>query len=221
MISRVTPPPAAELDALHEASLHVLEQVGVAFPSRVAQQVLAAAGALVNADTGVVRLPRRLVEDALASAPRDVLLAGRDAAQDVRCDGADVRLTLDDCELFRQCGRVRAGLTVDEEHLMLDVVAEIGPGGHFLKSRQTRKHVRTGELYTPRHLLREPYESWSEGRAGGTGRADATRRAAEVERATAEVEEILIAHRPKPLPDGARDRIAAIVAAAGRELGGR
>ena len=32
-------------------------------------------------------IPPRLVEDALAAAPRDVLLAGRDPAADVRCDG--------------------------------------------------------------------------------------------------------------------------------------
>jgi len=29
-----------------------------------------------------------------------------------------------DCELFRQCRRVRAGLTVDDDHLMPDVVAD-------------------------------------------------------------------------------------------------
>jgi hypothetical protein len=40
-------------------------------------------------------------------------------------------------------------------------------------------------------------------------------------RATAAVEEILATHHPAPLPDGAEERIAAVVAAAGRELGGR
>jgi trimethylamine--corrinoid protein Co-methyltransferase len=92
---------------------------------------------------------------------------------------------------------------------MVDVVADVGPGGHFLRSRETRKHLRTGELYVPRHLLREPYETWS------------TARESEVQRAVAEVEAILVSHRPKPLPDGARDRITAVVAAGGRELGGR
>jgi hypothetical protein len=35
------------------------------------------------------------------------------------------------------------------------------------------------------------------------------------------VEEILSTHRPAPLPAGADGRIAAAIAAAGRELGGR
>jgi trimethylamine--corrinoid protein Co-methyltransferase len=49
-----------------------------------------------------------------------------------------------DCELFRQCRRVRAGMTVDDDHLMTDVVADVGPGGHFLKAKQTRQHMRSG-----------------------------------------------------------------------------
>lgn len=484
MRPRLTAAPPAELEAIHAASLRVLADVGVVFPSHAAQELLAAAGAVVDATTGVVKIPARLVDEALAAAPREVLLAGRDGAQDVRCDGRDVHLTLDgtgahtldhrtgvrrpstmqdladaaliadaapeigvvwnivsaadtpantqvldelvaclsntgkhvqgevqraaevpyvlgilaaasdegrwrperpffsivycpvpplqhepemldagialaragvpmcvysmglagatapvtlagavmqanaeilssivlfqlvrpglgciyvadtgvldmrsgvyaaaspesvlitqamaglarryqlplmatgftgdanefswmsgsdagmtglaaalvdpdllcgagmhagaqmlslpkillDCELFRECARVRAGLTVDEEHLMAGVVAAVGPGGHFLKARETRRFLRGGELYSPRLNLREPYEAWSAARAGATGRA------AEVERAVAAVEDILATHRPKPLPAGAHDRITAVVAAAGRDLGGR
>ena len=484
MIPRITPPPAAELDAIHEATLRVLADVGVTFPGPEAQGLLREAGAAVDADTGRVRIPPRLVEEALAAAPRDVLLAGRDPAEDVRCDGADVHLTLDgtgaytldhrsgqrrpstmqdladaslvadaapevgvvwnvvsaadappntqvldelvacltntgkhvqgevqraeevpfvmemlaaaaeggrwdparpffsvvycpvpplqhepemvgagialaregvpicvysmgltgatapvtlagavaqanaeilsavvlfqlvrpgvgciyvadtgvldmrsgayaaaapesvlitqamvglarrydlpvmatgftgdanelsfmsgsdagmtaltsalmdpdllcgagmhdgaqmlslpkillDCELFRQCRRVRAGFTVDAEHLMEDVVAAVGPGGHYLRARETRQFLRRGELLAPRLLQREPYEAWS------AARTAETRRAAEEQRAVAAVEEILATHRPLPLPAGADERIAAAVAAAGRELGGR
>ncbi|HEY5169593.1 MAG TPA: trimethylamine methyltransferase family protein [Thermoleophilia bacterium] len=484
MIPRITTPPAAELDAIHEATLRLLADVGVTFPEAGAQALLAAAGAAVDAETGRVRIPSRLVDDALAAAPRDVLLAGRDPALDVRCDGSDVHLTLDgtgaytldhrtgerrpstmqdladatlvadaaeevgvvwnivsaadappntqvlnelvailthtgkhiqgevqraeevpfvmeilaaateggrwdpvrpffsivycpvpplqhepemlgaglalaregvpmcvysmglagatapvtlagavmqanaeilssivlfqlarpglgcvyvadtgvmdmragayaaaapesvlitqamvglarrydlpvmatgltgdanefsfmsgsdagmtaltsalmdpdllcgagmqggaqmlslpkillDCELFRQCRRIRAGLTVDAEHLMEEVVAAVGPGGHFLRARETRQFLRRGELYTPRLMPREPFESWS------AARTAETRRATEEQRAVAAVEEILATHRPLPLPAGADERIAAAVAAAGRELGGR
>ncbi|HEY5388617.1 MAG TPA: trimethylamine methyltransferase family protein, partial [Thermoleophilia bacterium] len=95
MIPRIQMPPPAELDAIHAATMRLLEQVGVAFPNREAQGLLAAAGALVNAATGVVKIPAELVEGALATAPRDILLAGRDPACDVRCSGADTYLTLD------------------------------------------------------------------------------------------------------------------------------
>ena len=98
---------------------------------------------------------------------------------------------------------------------MEDVVAAVGPGGHFLRARETRQFLRRGELHAPRLLAREPYEAWS------AARTAETRRAAEEQRAVAAVEEILATHRPLPLPAGAGQRIAAVVAAAGRELGGR
>ena len=73
-----------------------------------------------------------------------------------------------DCELFRQCRRVRAGLTVDAEHLMEDVVAAVGPGGHYLRARETRQFLRRGELLAPRLMQREPFEAWSGARTAET-----------------------------------------------------
>ncbi len=62
MIPRITTPPAAELDAIHEAMLRVLADVGVRFPHAGAQAMPAEAGAAVDAHTGLVRIPPRLVE---------------------------------------------------------------------------------------------------------------------------------------------------------------
>ena len=111
-----------------------------------------------------------------------------------------------DAELYRQCRRAVAGMTVDDEHLMLDLVAEVGPGGHFLKARRTRRYLRGDELYSPRIMLREPYEAWS------------VERRDEFHRAAAAVDEILATHRPRPLPAGADAVFADVLAAAGREL---
>lgn len=484
MIPSIQQAPAAEVEAIHEASLRVLADVGVAFPDAGARALLTDAGAVVDEDSGVVRIPPRLVEEALAAAPRDVLLAGRDPKRDVRCDGSDVHLTLDgtgaytldhrsgerrpstmqdladaslvadaadevgvvwnivsaadappntqvldelaaivahtgkhiqgevqrpeevpyvleilaaaaaggvwdprrpffsivycpvpplqhepemlgaglalaragvpmcvysmgltgatapvtlagaalqanveilsaivlfqlarpgvgciyvadtgvldmrsgayaaaapesvllthaliglarryrlpvmatgltgdanessmmsgadgaaaalasmlmgpdllcgagmhagaqmlslpkillDCELFRQYRRVRAGLEVDEERLLEDLIARVGPGGHYLRARETRDHLRRGELLAPRLLQREQYEAWSAARPPGS--CDS----AEVRRAAAAVEEILATHTAPPLPAGAEARIAGVIAAAGRELAGR
>ncbi len=478
MRPRIGPPPSEETDALHEASLEVLERTGVVFPDPAARAVLASAGARVDEPTRVVRIPRRLVQDALAAAPREVVLAGRDPAHDVRCDGSRTVLTLDgtgaytldhvtgarrastmqdladaarvadaapeigvvwnvvsasdaqpttqvleelsaclrntgkhvqgevqraeevpyvmamleaasadgrwdparpffsivycpvpplqhephmsaaavalaregvpmciyamglagatapvtmagavmqanaeilsslvlfqlvrpglpciyvadtgvldmrtgmysaaspesivithamaalgrkyslpvmatgltgdandfgvmsgadagmtalaamlmdpdllcgagmhdgaqmlslpkillDCELFRRCQRVLEGMVVDEARLMTRVVDDVGPGGHFLKARETRTHLRAGELHVPELLLREPYETWS------VSRGD------EVERARAAVDGILSGHAPAPLPRGAEQRIEELIAAAAGELMGR
>ena len=114
-----------------------------------------------------------------------------------------------DCELFRRCRHVVAGLTVDGEHLMTAVVDSVGPGGHYLKARETRAFLRSGELHVPDLLLREPYDSWS------------VKRRNEVDRAVEAVDRILAEHRPAPLPEGAAERIGDIIAAAARTLGGR
>ena len=111
-----------------------------------------------------------------------------------------------DAELYRQCRRVLAGMNVDAEHIMAGLVAEVGPGGHFLKAKQTRQFLRGGESHVPRFMLREPYDAWS------------AQRTTEYDRACAAVDEILETHRPRPLPAGADAATAAVLAAAEREL---
>jgi trimethylamine:corrinoid methyltransferase-like protein len=69
--------------------------------------------------------------------------------------------------------------------------------------------MRSGELYLPELMLREPYEVWRDGKK------------AELGRAIEAVERVLATHRAAPLPAGADAKIADVVAAAGRELGGR
>ena len=131
MIPRIAMPPAAELDAIHEATLRLLAGVGVLFPDAGAQALLAEAGAAVDADTGLVRIPPRLVEEALAAAPRDVLLAGRDPALDVRCDGSDVHLTLDGTGAYtldHRSGERRPSTMQDlaDATLVADAAEEVG-----------------------------------------------------------------------------------------------
>jgi len=66
----------------------LLERVGMKFGAGKALGLLAAAGADVDRDTGVARLPRQLVAEALGHCRRDVLLAGATPDDDVLLDGA-------------------------------------------------------------------------------------------------------------------------------------
>ncbi len=72
-----------ERDFIHEKTLWVLENVGISFPSRRALDVLAAGGAAVDRERQLARLPRDLVAQCLSTAPREVLLAARNAAHDI------------------------------------------------------------------------------------------------------------------------------------------
>src|SRR3990172_12016115 len=44
-----------------------------------------------------------------------------------------------DCEIFSIVHKMIQGIVVDEETLALDAIAAVGPGGHFLAQKHTRK----------------------------------------------------------------------------------
>ncbi len=62
----------ADVERIHELSLQVLAETGILLHYPPARQLLAAHGASVDEARQVVRIPRQLVEQALASAPREV-----------------------------------------------------------------------------------------------------------------------------------------------------
>ena len=72
----------ADVRKVAEAAFAVLAKSGLVVYSPTAFALFRAAGAEVEAETGVVRLPRSLVEDAIASNPSSITLYSRDG----RCD---------------------------------------------------------------------------------------------------------------------------------------
>ncbi|NPV71156.1 MAG: trimethylamine methyltransferase [Firmicutes bacterium] len=82
-----------------------------------------------------------------------------------------------DNEVNGMVTRVLSGINADAEHLALDVIREVGPGGNFLAQVHTVKHLRK-ELYMPRLSDRRSYEEWIE-----SGSKDTRTRANEKARA--------------------------------------
>jgi trimethylamine---corrinoid protein Co-methyltransferase len=88
--------------AIHTAALEILERTGVKMENQRARQLLIDAGATAF-DTDWVRIPARLAEEALRSAPRRILLYDQtgDKAMDLRDDnlyfgtGSDTTFTID------------------------------------------------------------------------------------------------------------------------------
>ena len=78
---------ADELEAIHDASLEVLENIGINFLLPEARAVLAAAGARVENDGPRVRLDRGLVMEAMQSAPPEFVLHARNPAHNLRFGG--------------------------------------------------------------------------------------------------------------------------------------
>jgi len=81
-----------ELDALHQGTMEVLWNTGVAVYSAEARELFAAAGARIEDDL-VVKLPAYVVEDAVNSAPEIITLAGRTPDRDVSLGGSRVMFT--------------------------------------------------------------------------------------------------------------------------------
>lgn len=82
-----------ELEEIHYATLEVMEQVGIKVFCDEALEILDGAGAEVDRSTNTVMFPQWLVEDAIRSAPKKILLAGRDPKHDMICEGRRVGFT--------------------------------------------------------------------------------------------------------------------------------
>ncbi len=86
-----------EIRRLHTASLDVIENVGIRFPSKQALDIWEASGAIVDRSTSVVKVPGHIIEDALKLAPPKYTLAARRPEQDLPLDGNHVFLGTDGC----------------------------------------------------------------------------------------------------------------------------
>ncbi len=71
-----------ELYAIHCATLDVLKNCGVKIYSKEAQDIYDGGGAIVDRKNNLVKIPGYMVEDAIRSAPRTILLAGRNPKND-------------------------------------------------------------------------------------------------------------------------------------------
>ena len=87
----------AAIARIHEATLEVIERVGVRFPSQQALDIWEAHGAKVDRATSVVKVPAQVIEAALRTAPPAYPLAARNPAQDLPLDGHHVHIGTDGC----------------------------------------------------------------------------------------------------------------------------
>ena len=76
-----------------------------------------------------------------------------------------------DNEILGMVMRAVEGIKVNKDTLAFDLIKEVGPGGHFVYNRHTRKHMRT-EHYQPTLSDREHLEKWqTEGKRDTAARA--------------------------------------------------
>ncbi|MFC2029963.1 trimethylamine methyltransferase family protein [Chloroflexota bacterium] len=146
---------------------------------------------------------------AAADVALDPLLVGLSGAEWVTGIGLNRNFTmlypeaiiLDD-DLLNRARYALMRLDVDDETLALDVIGSVGPGGHFLREKHTRKHMRTAMKPAITHYrdaegkFRDPLEVARE-----------------------KVRWILDNYQPTPLGVAQKSEITIILAAADRDLG--
>jgi len=110
-------------------------------------------------------------------------------------------IILDD-DLYHRARYALMNIEVSPETLALDTIRAVGPGGHFLAQKHTRKHMRTAMKPAITH------------HSGPDGKYRDP-----LEVAREKVAWILDNYQPEPLEAAKRAELARILAAADRELG--
>lgn len=82
---------------IHQATLDVIENVGVRFPSQKALNILASCGAKVDTSAQVAKIPSDVLMKYLSKAPPKFILAGRNPNNDLFLDGMHGYLGTDGC----------------------------------------------------------------------------------------------------------------------------
>ncbi len=86
-----------QINILKQGTFHLMEEVGVRFPSKRALETFADHGAQVDWDNEIVRISPDLVERAMSTAPRSFVLGGREERFDLILDGKRSYLATDGC----------------------------------------------------------------------------------------------------------------------------
>jgi trimethylamine---corrinoid protein Co-methyltransferase len=136
-------------------------------------------------------------------------LAGADTILAFGCtDGAQslsFAKVLLDCDSVGALRRLVRDDPIDETRALLDDIAAVGIGGHYLGRKSTRQLHRAGEVWQPAMWQRGPFEAY-EGRP----------LAAE---AAARADEILRTHEVAPLADDVAEEIDAVLERFARSVG--
>jgi trimethylamine--corrinoid protein Co-methyltransferase len=161
-----------EVQKIHDATVQIIENVGVRFPSKRALEIWQAHGAIVDKEGMIVRAKPELIEDALKTCPPKYQLAARDPQQNLPLDGNHVFVGTDGCGVevidiasgqrrtsslkdVRDIARI-ADATEEIAFHWVPVSAQDKPpetrGLHEIKTiwENSSKHVQTESIYNER-----------------------------------------------------------------------
>src|SRR5687767_15460946 len=90
----VTPLSQDQIEAIHDASLRILEEIGIEFQGAAACEAFRKAGAMVEVNSGLTRIPREVVLQALKTVPTSFTLTPRNPARALTVGGNHMSFSL-------------------------------------------------------------------------------------------------------------------------------
>jgi trimethylamine--corrinoid protein Co-methyltransferase len=170
-----------QIEAVHQASLDILETAGATFLSNKAQTILMEGGASVDSKNGNVRIPASLVMEMLRKCPSEFHLYARNPKHDLRLGGKDQYMT---CGgeypyiLDLETGRRRHALLSDLPPIIkiTDALDNISVGGSYMIAPsdvpEDFRHIERGALH---YKYTSKTTHWdTEGYVGNSGELGAT-----------------------------------------------
>lgn len=164
------------------------------------------AGCLTDAKTGGAQA---VMEKMATTLP--LVLSGADGINGIGLVESSMTQCLEqlvvDNEIGQICKRIRDGIEISDAKDYLEDIKAVGPGGHFLRQKTTRKAPRSGEFYTPSLSDRNSFNGWQ-----NLGTPDLYSEARKT------VEQILSEDVINPLPPATEQVIREIMETADKEL---
>lgn len=160
-----------ELMEIHLATLEILEKSGIVVEDEEAMDILDGGGAIVNNETKVAKLPSWLVEESIRSAPRKVVLYGRNPKNDIVLERNRVGFTnfgeaIMVVDPFTGEQRESTKQDVADSAKLIDALSEIDVYERAMTARDVREDIaplHVAEAYFPntsKHWHHGPGDGW-------------------------------------------------------------
>jgi trimethylamine--corrinoid protein Co-methyltransferase len=109
-------------------------------------------------------------------------------------------------EIISYVKRIVRGFDLTREKMAVDVIRQVGPGGHFLTQMHTKAHFQE-EIWQAKYLNRDSPDPWA--KRGGPSYEEVV---------TQKARDILDTYQPQPLPGDVRQRLGEMAGEAADKL---
>lgn len=145
-----------DLKTIHSASLSLMKTCGVRVYGRDAKEIYRNAGCIIDEETGLIRFPEELVNDAIAKTPERFIMCGRNQKNDFELGSNQVFYTnfgtgIDIVDLDTGKRKLSDSTDLGNVARFVDAISEINAFTTAVASQEAPAHVK--DLYEARAVF--------------------------------------------------------------------